>query len=78
MAYLMNIENIERNIIAIWIFSHISSLECDDDNFLVLMIVYIALILFQFCFQFNWYGSFLHFAGKAMRLETNVSDILDD
>ena len=42
MAYLINIENIAkkyfainilRNIIAIWIFSHISSLECDDDIF---------------------------------------------
>ena len=49
-------------------------------QFFVLMIVYITLILFQFCLKFNWYGSFLnfHFTGETMRLETNVSDILDD
>ena len=72
--------NILQNIIAISIVSHISSLECDDDEILVLMIVYITLVLFQFCLKFNWYGSFLnfHFTGEAMRLETNVSDILDD
>ena len=66
-----------RNIIAILIFSHISSLECDDDNILVLMIVY-RINIVSILFQFNWYGSFLHLAGKAMQLETNVSDILDD
>ena len=36
MVYRMNIEsvarNILRNIIVIWIFSHIYWLECDDDD----------------------------------------------